>query len=327
MGNKKSSVDKQGDLAKDLCARAGIRVEEYNNADKTFGMEEVKVFAQLLAPKYGIAVHNSLTANSKVFETSTTEDQKIVSWINLLNLNDHFNAITKPSGFFGTHYWCELCNKCYADKQKHKCIPNCVACKTLDTENCNFKHGKTMHCNACNRDFYGEACFRNHKTITGKKKNSVCQSLHCCKECSAEFNPKSQHKCGYNKCVTCKKYLPNNHECFIQPHKFLDEIAYDNAGQDEDLIGKADALYKQRLQKSRYIVWDIETFALNQQSGKGRQVPHLLIAATTCYICLNRPFKKQLCATCEGHHKTSVFQKKPGKLTTLMSKSLVGQMI
>ena len=44
-------------------------------------------------------------ANSKVFETSTTEDQKIVSWINLLNLDNHFNAITKPSGFFGTQYW------------------------------------------------------------------------------------------------------------------------------------------------------------------------------------------------------------------------------
>ena len=27
-------------------------------------MEEVKVFAQLLAPQYGIAVHNSLTANN-----------------------------------------------------------------------------------------------------------------------------------------------------------------------------------------------------------------------------------------------------------------------
>ena len=304
VGSKKSHTDRQGELAKDLCAHAGINVEEYNNGSKTFGMEEVKLFARLLAPKYGIAVHNSLTANSKVFETSTTEDQKIASWINLLNLNDHFNPITKPSGFFGTHYWCELCNKCYHDKLNHRCIPNCVACKTLDTENCNFKHGKTTHCNACNRDFYGEACFRNHKTIGGKKKNSVCHSLHCCKDCGVEFNPKSQHKCGYSKCVTCKKYLPNNHECFIQPHKFLDEIAYDNAGQDEDLIGKADALFKQRLQKSRYIVWDIETFALNQQSGKGRQVPHLLIAATTCYNCLNRPFKKQLCATCEGHHKT-----------------------
>ena len=58
-----------------MCAHAEFKVE-YNNGSKTFGMEEVKVFAQLLAPQYAIAVHNSLTTNRKVFETSTTEDQK-----------------------------------------------------------------------------------------------------------------------------------------------------------------------------------------------------------------------------------------------------------
>ena len=171
VGNKKSQTDRQGYLAKDLCARAGIQVEKYNNGSKTFGIEEVKLFARLLAPKYGIAVHNSLTANSKVFETRTSEDQKIVFWINLLNLADHFGAITKPSGFFGTHYWCELCNKCYPDKQKHKCIDHCNACKTLETENCNFKHGKTVHCNDCHRDFFGGACLANHKSAAGKRNN------------------------------------------------------------------------------------------------------------------------------------------------------------
>ena len=107
----------------------------------------------------------------------------------------------------------------------------------------------------------------------------------------------------------------------------MDKIAYDNAGQDEELIAKAGTLFKRQQQKSRYIVSDIETFALNQQSGKGRQVPHLLVAATTCYNCLNRPFKKQVCDTCGGHHKTpeSVFQTRPGKLITPMSKSLIGQ--
>ena len=35
----------------------------------------------------------------------------------------------------------------------------------------------------------------------------------------------------------------------MQSHKFLDEIGYKNTGQDDELIGKADALYKQRLQK------------------------------------------------------------------------------
>ena len=89
-------------MARELCAHAGFKVEEY--CRKTFGMDEVKVFAWLLVPKYGIAVHNSLTANSKVFKTPTSEDHKIVSWFNLLNLNDHFNPITKPLGYFRMHY-------------------------------------------------------------------------------------------------------------------------------------------------------------------------------------------------------------------------------
>ena len=131
-------------------------------------MEEVKVFAQLLASQYGIDVPNSLTAvrNS---ETSASEDKKFVYWINLLNLNARFSPITKPSGFCGTHYWCKLCNKCYSDKQKHKCIPNCVACKTLDTENCDFRHGKTPYCNDCNRDFCGGACLTSHQSVAGKR--------------------------------------------------------------------------------------------------------------------------------------------------------------
>ena len=85
-GIKKALADRQGELARELFAHAGFKVEEYNNGSKTFGMmiwfysiEQVKVFVQLLAPKYGIVVHNSLTANSKVFETRTSEDQKIVS--------------------------------------------------------------------------------------------------------------------------------------------------------------------------------------------------------------------------------------------------------
>ena len=159
----------------------------------------------------------SITAQYK----QNTEDQKIVSWINLLNLNDHYNVITKPSGFFGTHYWCELCNKCYHDKLNHKCIPNCIACKLQTQKTVNFITEKQRTVMPVTETFMVKTCFRNHKTIGDKKKNSVCQALHCCKDCGVEFNPKSQHKCGYSKCVTCKKGLPNDHECFMQPHKFF----------------------------------------------------------------------------------------------------------
>ena len=153
--------------------------------------------------------------------------------------------------------------------------------------------------------FMVKRALANHKTISGIKKYSVCQSLHCCKDCGVEFTVQN-HSTNVDtvNASLAKNIYPTTTNVSYNHTSFLDEIAYDNAGQDEDLIGKADALYKQRLQKSRYIVWDIETFALNQQSGKGRQVPHLLVAATTCYNCLNRPFKKQVCDTCEGHHKT-----------------------
>ena len=159
-----------------------------------------------------------------------------------------------------------------------------------------------------------------------KRKTQFANRCIAVKIVAQNLTQKSQHKCECSKCVTCKKYLPNDHECFVQPYKFLDEIAYDNAGQDEELIGKADTLYKQRLQKNRYIVWDIETFALNQQSGKGRQVPHLLIAVTTCYICY--PLKSKFATRVDDIIKPeNVFQMKLGKLTIHMSKSLVGRMI
>ena len=194
----------------DLCNRIGIWIEKYNNDNKTFGMEEVKLFAQLLAPQYGIAVYNSLTANNKVFESSTS-DQKIISRINLHNLNNHFSAITKLSGFFGTHYWCKLCNKCNHDKEKHKCTLTCIACKTLETENCNFSIRKRLYIAiTISRTFMekhvlkitkmfqvtfkhsiSDTCFTISMYITGKKKQSVWQLQYSCKYCTTEFFSKN----------------------------------------------------------------------------------------------------------------------------------------
>jgi hypothetical protein len=115
---------------------------------------------------------------------------------------------------------------------------------------------------------------------------------------------KNQHKCGYTKCFICKKYTTFDHQCYMQPYKFLDEIAFEKAGCDEDALKKAEALYRERERKSRYVVWDIETFVLDQASDKGRLVPHFLSAATVCYKCLNKPFVKQTCTNCSGLHNS-----------------------
>ena len=74
--------------------------------------------------------------------------------------------------------------------------------------------------------------------------------------------------------------------CRNSSKRFLDEIVYKSAGQNEELITKADALYKQWLQKCWYIVWDIETFALNQQ-----------------WQTMANSTQKQICTRCGGHRQ------------------------
>jgi hypothetical protein len=166
IGVKKPEMDRQGTAARQLCTDIGLVADDYATGQKSFGMDEVKLFANLLAPRYGIAVLNSMTANSKVFETPGLVGP--VHWINLLNLNEHFTPITSPSGFFCSMNWCSLCNSCYAHKTKHSCIDHCSACMTLDTDGCLFGLGRTKHCADCNRDFYGNVCFETHKNKTGK---------------------------------------------------------------------------------------------------------------------------------------------------------------
>jgi hypothetical protein len=68
---KDSNSRTQCQLARDLCEAVGLVPEEYTRGEKTFGLDEIKLFAQHLAPDYGLAVHNSLTANMKTFEHPT----------------------------------------------------------------------------------------------------------------------------------------------------------------------------------------------------------------------------------------------------------------
>ena len=88
--------------------------------------------------------------------------------------------------------------------------------------------------------------------------------------------------------------------------EFPDERAYRLAEMDEDKIAEADKLYKQRLRKSRFVVWDIETTSLNQQAGYGQQVPYLIVGATVCFKCNTKKFHKPTCETCSGRHFTNM---------------------
>ena len=121
VGTKRSVADRQGCLAKNLCQDCHVDTRLYQSGQKKFGMDEIKIFADFLAPKYGLAVFSGLTANTKVFQTEGTCDY----WINLLNLGQHYDAISGPQGFFNRRHWCTHCNKGYSHTKKRRCRTGC----------------------------------------------------------------------------------------------------------------------------------------------------------------------------------------------------------
>jgi hypothetical protein len=90
----------------------------------------------------------------------------------------------------------------------------------------------------------------------------------------------------------------------MQPYNFFDDLAFETASHDEEALAKAEKLYMERERKSRYVVYDLETFPLDQESGCERPVIHVLVAATVCYNCLNKKYLRQLCSLCGGLHNT-----------------------
>jgi hypothetical protein len=92
----------------------------------------------------------------------------------------------------------------------------------------------------------------------------------------------------------------------MRPHKFIDEIAFERAGVDEEMLKGAEKLAADRQRKSRYVIWDLETYALNQESGRGRLVPHVLVATTVCFKCLNAHFPRHECRFCDGFHASDM---------------------
>lgn len=103
---------------------------------------------------------------------------------------------------------------------------NCSSCQRTSSwkgkGGClDFKPGKVreFHCSDCQRDFYGEKCYKAHKVKTGEKKRSLCEKRKKCLICCAnyEVKPKQPHKWYYDNCCHCGNYVQiYNHKCYIQ---------------------------------------------------------------------------------------------------------------
>lgn len=94
---------------------------------------------------------------------------------------------------------CRACLSCFVFKKGSMC------------------NGKEIACNGCNRNVYGQLCYKNHLKVE-ERNNSVCKTVKKCPSCDRIITGKhvSDHKCGYIECNNCKEYVDNTHKCFLK---------------------------------------------------------------------------------------------------------------
>jgi len=183
------------------------------------GIEELRKFQQAL-PNYRIVMVN-VKENHQCIPFG--EEGKPILAIEY-NLG-HFHTITSLKGYFQTSYFCESCLKGYQDETLHHCHGRtCFACKQNDCTDFSKKKKPYLHCEECNRWFYGETCFQNHQIFNRKQEedvdNPICATIKrcpvCCKleRCEKDVD---KHQCNHSKCKSCGKYVDQTtHQCFIQ---------------------------------------------------------------------------------------------------------------
>ena len=159
----------------------------------------------------------------------------------LVKVDEHCHGCTSFAGFLELLYYCHDCDKGYSNDDRHHHPCKKIWCKGCKRKGCfpwdeakkNLVPGEwprpTHQCSDCNRRFFGDECYANHKIETVKER-SLCQHLKKCQTCKSEYDaapiekkksathPKFRHRCGWGECPFCKEQVDQaTHQCFIQP--------------------------------------------------------------------------------------------------------------
>lgn len=133
----------------------------------------------------------------------------------------HFIALKSPRAFFGFRYQCDDCSRMMHNINNHNCDNVCNYCRLSPLCPNTRQMIKCIH---CNRSFKGESCFQRHKrpivnTKTGVAE-STCQQMCICNKCFkfVRIGNNQAHICSDKYCNVCRKMVPADHACHIQPY-------------------------------------------------------------------------------------------------------------
>ncbi|KAL6417099.1 hypothetical protein ACFW04_012980 [Cataglyphis niger] len=137
----------------------------------------------------------------------------------------HYNPIVNLNASASCRNYCEPCNIGYRnDKTGHRCPSKCPRCFILLS--CKQSDAEIIKCNACKRAFFGKESFKRHRSVKsydGKSFASICNVIRFCDGCGRIVKFSMKHECGVSYCKLCQSPKPENHLCYMQPLRQVDD--------------------------------------------------------------------------------------------------------
>ena len=269
----------QETLARELHEKAGITL-------KACGVDDVKSFQNVL-PEFRIHILSKDHFNSVIYQ-GPEGGVPIYLYLH----DQHYDVVTKITGFLGRSYYCLQCKKGYNNKESHSCNNPCHFCRHIHDE----KEENWVHCKECNCKFVNPTCYQLHLKQSDYG-NSTCKAYYRCQECNqliSKPKQKSDHICGEEYCKTCKGYFAEDHLCYMTT---VEEDCQINSKRKQTLPLK-------------YIFFDFECRQddqiqclkgyrpnkLNKCSNCGHStcgtfahIPNLCVVHKVCSHCLDKP--------------------------------------
>lgn len=175
------------------------------------GVQEIQELDSCLGPQYRLRVFTGRSERDIIFNGGADKDSAAKT-INILHERNHFSFLSSAAAFLRIKFFCDVCNRGYNNKMRHSCFNrNCSNCKSQ----CSARDGQTARheCVNCNLVYLSNDCYRNHL-------QTVCALRKCCRDCGTIYWLNMQknytHQCNETFCRVCKKYLPQEHACYMK---------------------------------------------------------------------------------------------------------------
>lgn len=251
--------------AEDLCREAGVVIENLRGG---CGFEEVKKF-QVVMSDFQIRIFDRY--GLKPLYTDPLYNDTTLK-LNVSLHNNHYHFMRSLAACNAVKYVCTDCFEVAQSANRHNCKYACLLC-----------HGKPrcvpstakIHCDQCNRNFYGDECFRNH--LRGP--SPLCAVVKNCLKCN--FKLEYKHDCKTRYCVTCEKKVPRGtHLCYMPKYRTAKDPA-------------AEYLY---------VMYDFEaqqyTPLSPSEPHKIKHEPNLCTSQNVCTSCMTHDDISKTCKEC-----------------------------